>query len=88
VFIRVQVRARNREFTTSSQWVIGVSWEDCFCEEKIYVEYLECQTVTVWASKSIAGRLRILVCVQRWTLTGVKQSSTVSPVCKCIWVSV
>jgi hypothetical protein len=36
VFMRVHV---------SSQWVIGVSWEDCFCEEKIYVEYLECRLI-------------------------------------------
>jgi hypothetical protein len=47
--------ARNGEFTTSSQSVIEVgyrrvtsmSWEDCFCEEKIYMEYLECKTVIV-----------------------------------------
>jgi hypothetical protein len=39
------------QFSTSSQWVfeelIGVSWEDCFCEEKIYVEYLESKIVIV-----------------------------------------
>jgi hypothetical protein len=33
-----------------------VSLEDCFCEKKIYVEYWECKTVTVCASKSIAGK--------------------------------
>jgi hypothetical protein len=42
--------------STSSQWVIGVSWEDCFYEEKIYVEYLKSVRLTVCASRSVAGR--------------------------------
>jgi hypothetical protein len=33
-----------------------VGLEDCFCEEKIYVQYLECKTVIVCASRSVAGR--------------------------------
>jgi hypothetical protein len=57
VFMRVQVRVRNEEFTTSSQWVIGVSWEDCFCDKNIYVEYSECETVTVVATSVAKRRL-------------------------------
>jgi hypothetical protein len=33
-----------------------MSWEDSFCKEKIHVEYLECKTVTVCVSRSIARR--------------------------------
>jgi hypothetical protein len=36
--------------------VIGVICEDYFCEEKLYVEYLERKTVTVCASRSVARR--------------------------------
>jgi hypothetical protein len=32
-----------------------VSCEECFCDEKIYGEYLECKTYSV-ASRSVAGR--------------------------------
>jgi hypothetical protein len=45
VFIRVQVRVRNREFTTSShsviERVIGTTCEKCLCDEKIYVRLLQ-----------------------------------------------
>jgi hypothetical protein len=31
----------------SLQWVIGVTWEECFCEEKSYVEHLKSVRLTV-----------------------------------------
>jgi hypothetical protein len=42
----------------SSQWVIGVIWEECFCEEKSYMEYLKCKTYSC-ASRSVAGRQQV-----------------------------
>jgi hypothetical protein len=36
--------------------VLGVSYEECFCEERICVYYLECVTVAVSMLKSVARR--------------------------------
>jgi hypothetical protein len=47
---------RKGEFTTNLQSVIGMIWEDCFCEEKIYMVYLKRKTVIVCASRSVARR--------------------------------
>jgi hypothetical protein len=33
-----------------------MSREDCFCEEKIFMEYSECKTVTVCVSTSVARK--------------------------------
>jgi hypothetical protein len=59
VFMRVQARVRNREFTTSShsviEGVLSMTCEECFCDEKIYVEYLESEIVIVVRRDPLLG---------------------------------
>jgi hypothetical protein len=51
------------------------------------VEYLDSKTVTVCASRFVAGKRlvgqRILVRLQRWTVIGVMRGGALLPMCKC-----